>query len=150
VPYRDLEPISKQLTIVVGLTVVGFMAFGLALSFYRNVLFQETLLSIEGQNKNLRDQVRESQNELDYYRSAQYKDKFAKENIGRLNPGERVLLITQLTPPPGSVTAVTQEITEDQEAAFEEELRQIPVYLHWRLFLFERDKIEELKRSIEE
>ncbi len=148
-PYRDLEPISKQLTIVVGLTVVGFMAFGLALSFYRNVLFQETLLSIETQNRHLQEEVRGSQSELDYFRSAQYKDKYAKENMGRLNPGEKVLIITQITPPAGSASAITQEITEDQQAAFEEELRQIPVYLHWELFLFERQKIEELKRNAE-
>ncbi len=149
-PYRDLEPISKQLTIVVGLTVVGFMAFGLALSFYRNVLFQETLLSIESQNQHLQEEVHDSQTELDYFRSAQYKDKYAKENLGRLNPGEKVLIISQLAPALGSASAVTQEVTEDQEAAFEEELRQIPVYLHWELFLFEREKIEELKRSVDE
>lgn len=146
-PYRDLEPISKQLTIVVGLTVVGFMAFGLALSFYRNVLFQETLKSIQDQNSNLQKDVQASQSELDYYRSTQYKDKYAKENLARFNPGEKVLVITQITPRVfGNVDATTQ-VTDDQRAAFEEELRQIPVYLHWQLFLFQRDKIDELRKN---
>ncbi len=145
-PYRDLEPISKQLTIVVGLTVVGFMAFGLALSFYRNVLFQETLKSIQDQNSNLQKDVQASQSELDYYRSTQYKDKYAKENLARFNPGEKVLVITQTPRVFGNVDATTQ-VTDDQRAAFEEELRQIPVYLHWQLFLFQRDKIDELRKN---
>ncbi len=146
-PYRDLEPISKQLTIVVGLTVVGFMAFGLALSFYRNVLFQETLRGIEQQNRDLQEGIRDSQAELEYYRSAQYKDKYAKESLGRLNPGEKVLIITQITPAPGVMTEDT-ELTESEEAALEEQLRQIPVIEHWRLYLFERERIDDWKRSL--
>ena len=50
---RVTQPVSKQLTIVIGLTVVGFMAFGLALSFYRNILFEQTLSDIESQNERI-------------------------------------------------------------------------------------------------
>ncbi len=146
-PYRDFEPISKQLTIVVGLTVVGFMAFGLALSFYRNVLFEQTLGTIVNQNGVLRRTIDGGYRDLEYYRSTQYKDKYAKENLGKLNPGESVLIITERTENPGlfpeSITP-----TEAQEAAFEELLRQMPVLEHWRLYLFHRDRVEELKRNL--
>ena len=146
--YQHLEPISKQLTIVIGLTVVGFMAFGLALSFYRNILFEQTLEGIQDQNDILRDKIAGGYRNLEYYRSAQYKDKYAKENLGLMKPGERVLIITQKE----EATVITAEgaiaPTEQQEAQYLEILRQMPVIEHWALFLFHKDKIEELKRGL--
>ena len=139
---------SKQLTIVVGLTVVGFMAFGLALSYYRNILFDTHLVDIAQQNDTLQKHIDDEQGDLDYYRSAQFKDKYAKETLGRLNPGEKLLIITQKPPSADISTGPDFTPTEEQAAAFEETLRQMPVYQHWELYLFQREKIEELKRGI--
>ena len=147
-PYRDLEPISKQLTIVVGLTVVGFMAFGLALSYYRNILFDTHLQEISQQNDDLQKHIENEQGDLDYYRSAQYKDKYAKETMGRLNPGEKLLIITQKTPSMDINPGPDFTPSEQQQAAYDETLRGMPVYQHWELFLFQRDKIDDLKRGM--
>ncbi|MBI3331536.1 hypothetical protein HYZ99_01090 [Candidatus Peregrinibacteria bacterium] len=147
-PYRDFEPVSKQLTIVVGLTVVGFMAFGLALSFYRNVLFEETLKTIGEQNQGLRETIVLGYQDLEYYRSAQFKDKYAKENLGKLNPGEKALIITE---PPKTGTGpidTSIEPTERQQAAYEEILRQMPVLQHWHLYLFHKNEVEKLRRGL--
>lgn len=145
--YQNLEPISKQLTIVVGLTVVGFMAFGLALSFYRNVLFEQTLGEIRDQNNVLKTRIKDGYKELEYYRSAQFKNKYAKENLGVIEPGEKVLIITDkqrsVVPEEDNSTA-----SEEREAAYLELLRQMPVIDHWKLFFFHRDRIEELKRAL--
>lgn len=148
-PRPTIEPISKQLTIVIGLTVVGFMAFGLALSFYRNVLFERTLGDMQMQNQKITDQLNESQRTLEYYRSTQFKDKYAKENLGRLNAGEKVMIITEapsLTPFPTDEEDATER--ERREAAYLELLRQMPVIEHWKLYLFHREKIEEMKKSL--
>lgn len=147
-PYRDLEPFSKQLTIVIGLVVVGSMAFGLTVSFYRNVLFEGTLQNIQEQNRRLEEQIELSRHDLEYYRSAQYKDKYAKENFGLLNPGEKVLIITTQPSSTLSPSGDTLAPTEKQKAAFEELLRQIPTIEHWRMYLFHRDRIEALKRRL--
>ena len=147
--YQGTEPISKQLTIVIGLAVVGFMAFGLALSFYRNTLFEQTLLNIQNQNDLLRGKITLGYRDLEYYRSAQYKDKYAKENLRLMNPGEKALVITE------EMNVVSFPLTdsgilnaEQQEATYLELLRQMPVIEHWKLFLFHRKKIEELKRAL--
>src|SRR3989338_10318687 len=115
-PYRDLEPISKQLTIV-----VGFMAFGLALSYYRNILFDEHLTEIARQNDELALQIQEERGDLDYFQSAQYKDKYAKETLGRLNPGEKALIITQQPKAPDLSTSLEFTPTEQQQAAYRSE-----------------------------
>lgn len=146
--YRDLEPISKQLTIVVGLTVVGFMAFGLALSFYRNVLFEETLRGIRDQNNALRKQIAAGYDDLAYYRSTQYKDKYAKENLNKLRPGERMLIIVEEPDIPSFDASDSLTPTERQEAKYQELLRQMPVLEHWKLFLFHKDQIEKLKLGL--
>jgi len=147
-PYNTLEPISKRLTIVGGLTVVAIMAFGLAQSVYRNILFEQTLKDLEEQNKKISTSITAGYRDLEYYRSDQYKDKHAKENLGFVNPVERVLLINRTSskpflPPPDP--ALTRET---QQATYQEIIRQIPVIEHWRLFLFHREKIEELRRSL--
>jgi len=147
--YQGTEPISKQLTIVIGLAVVGFMAFGLALSFYRNTLFEQTLLNIQNQNDLLRGKITLGYRDLEYYRSAQYKDKYAKENLGLMNPGEKALVITEemnVVSFPLTDSGILN--TEQQEATYLELLRQMPVIEHWKLFLFHRKKIEELKRAL--
>ncbi len=146
--YQSLEPVSKQLTIVVGLTVVGFMAFGLALSFYRNILFEDTLNMIAVENARLKEHIEQSKGDVEYYRSAQYKDKYAKENLGRLNPGEKILIIAEQPSNAAFLSGDRMTPTEEQEAAYQEYLRQLPVYQHWKLFLFKRDELEGLKRGL--
>jgi cell division protein FtsB len=145
--YQQLEPVSRQLTIVVGLTVVGFMAFGLALSFYRNVLFQEQLYKMEAENKALEDRIQLSREDLDYYRSSSYKDKYAKENLNRLQPGEKLLIITDEQDASAALDAERQS-SEQVEALYEELLRNMPVIEHWKLFLFYKEKIQRLKAGL--
>lgn len=145
---RDVPTASKQLTIIIGLTVVGFMAFGLILSFYRNILFEETLQTIASENKQIATNIEDTYSELEYYRSDQYKDKFGKENLHRVNPGERVLVITQS---PDSRTEGEQSTLSEQErreSAYIELLRQMPVIEHWKLFFFHRERIDELKAAL--
>ncbi len=144
---RATQPISKQLTIVIGLTVVGFMAFGLTLSFYRNILFEQTLSDIETENLRIADTIELGYGDLEYYRSAQYKDKYAKENLGKLNPGEKLIIITPDPNARGPITQSGSTELERREAAYFELLQQMPVIEHWQLFLFRRGQLEELKKG---
>ena len=147
--YQRLEPVSKQLTIVIGLTVVGSMAFGLTLSFYRNALFDQTLKNIHIQNKVLQDKIDLGYQDLEYYRSTQYKDKYAKENLGLAHHGETALILSdsgkRIDPALAEPEAASEE---QQEAMYNELLRQMPVIEHWKLFLFYPEKIEELKKAL--
>src|SRR3989338_2941363 len=146
--FHTAEPLSRQLTIVIGLTVVGFMAFGLALSFYRNILFDGTLGDMRKQNAIMADSNEEARRELEYLHLLQHKDKYAKENLGRVRENEKVLIIT----PPTTEVPFGEEpnaaAAEQQEARFLELLRQMPVFEHWQLFLFQPERVEELRRGV--
>lgn len=147
-PYNEVAPIPKQMTIVVGLCVVGLMAFGLALSYYKNILFDRQLLTMQDRNMRLKQQIASGYDQLQYLESFQYKDKYAKENFGVLKVGEKVLVINR----PAETVSLSQnsaELTpEEKEAVFEENLRSIRVVDHWKLYLFNRDKIDDLKRNM--
>lgn len=147
-PYKDIEPVGRQLTIVIGLTVVGFMAFGLILSFYRNLLFEQTLENFSAQNDKLRTEIELRRADLEYYRSTQFKDKYAKENLGRVNAGEKVLIVAQQKPTLLPFTEDSFTPTEAQEATYQELLRQMPVHEHWKIFLLERQKIRSLQYGL--
>ncbi len=149
VPYKNLEPVSRQLVVLLGLSIIGLMAFSLVLSYYKNAMFDLTLQGIADQNDALRDQIAQSERELLYVNSTQFKDKYAKEYLGKVRPGEKVLIIPPSTGKQtyGDPTPLGQW-TAAQEAAYLELLRQMPVYEHWTLFLFKRGAIEELKKSV--
>jgi hypothetical protein len=146
--YQNLEPVSKQLTIVIGLTVVGFMAFGFALSFYRNLLFEQTLVEIGMQNDVLRERIADGHRSLEYFQSSQYKDKYSKENLNLVRPGEKILVITHSVKDPFILSEDNAAELEQQEAAYFELMRQMPVLEHWKLYLFHKDKIQELKMNL--
>jgi cell division protein FtsB len=147
VAYADIAPIPKRMTIVVGLCVVGLMAFGLALSYYKNILFDRQLATMQERNAKLRDDVMQGYMELAYYRSSQYKDKYAKENFGLLREGEKVLYYSK--PQEQAPLVLTRETTlEEKEAIYEENLRNIAVIDHWRIYLFHRDKLEALRAPV--
>jgi cell division protein FtsB len=145
----DIEPVSKQLTIVIGLTVVGFMAFGLALSFYRNILFEKTLQDMQAENDKIAEKIQQGYADLEYYQSDQYKDKYAKANLNKLNKGEKMMIISNPPPDPALAADETTALdTERQQAAYYELLDQMPVIEHWNLFFFNREKIDELKKAV--
>ena len=135
------------MTIVVGLCVVGLMAFGLALSYYKNVLFDRQLKSMQERNTKLKNDIASEYAELQYYQSDQYKDKYAKENFNLLRSGEKVLVLQKSDA--DDVPIARNELTpEDREALFEENLRNIRVIDHWKLFLFYRDGIDDLRGGV--
>lgn len=143
-----IGPLSKQVTIVLGLTIVGFMAFGLALSIYRTILFEQTLSNLAVQNDELGKRIQVGYGDLAYARSDQYKDKYAKENFNRVQPGEKMIILTP--PPPSSDDSTIDHLLDEarREAAYLEILRQMPTLEHWKLYLLHREKLKELKDGL--
>lgn len=145
--YTDVAPIPKQMTILVGLLVVALMAFGLALSYYKNVLFDQQLLAMERRNEALKASVDDQYHQLEYYRSAHYRDKYAKENFGLLQSGEKVVMLSSDEPAP-MLGAETDRSEEERQAIFEQNLRNIRIVDQWNMYFFHRQEIEKLRTSL--
>jgi hypothetical protein len=93
-------------------------------------------------------QNEDSRRELEYLHSVQHKDKYAKENLGRVRPDEKVLIITPQIIAPEFGEELEGAAKEHQEERFLELLRQMPVIEHWQLYLFYPERVEELKRGV--
>ena len=127
--------------------MVSAMMFGLSISFYRNLLFEETLKNLSLRNRDLRQQIDDGLDMLAYYRSYQYRDKYAKENLGRVHPGDKVLILTDGE---SDVTYTEDErdsYLEEKEAAYRQYLENVPVLEHWRMYLFDPKGIQTLRQS---
>jgi hypothetical protein len=145
VHYTDIAPVSKQMTIVMGLSVVGLMAFGLVVSVYKNVLFDRQLDLMAERNMQLSQDIVAGYSEIEYFNSPRFKDKFAKESLGLLGEREKVVILP--AKPKESVFDSKVGLTpEERQALYEERLRNIRVIDHWRMFLFRRGDIDALRR----
>lgn len=145
--YNAVAPLPKRMTILIGLSVVGLMAFGLALSYYKNIMFDRQLQMMQQRNEKLKLEILESHRNVQYLQSSQYKDKYAKEKFGLLQPGEKVVVIAAATQKSMLESAAVLS-PEEQEALFEERLRSIRIIDQWKLFLFRRENIDDLKKSL--
>lgn len=56
--------------------------------------FQERIGKIKEQNDILRKDVEEKKSNFEYFSSVEYKDKYAKMHLDKINPGEQVLIVT--------------------------------------------------------
>ena len=99
------------------------------------------------QNEKLRQENVDKHGQLEYVRSEQYKDKYAKQNLNRVNDGEKVLILLGDNP----VVALAEspeDIESEREYLYEQELKDLPVIEHWQMYLFNKELLEEMKESL--
>ena len=96
-------------------------------------------------NRKLKNDIMDGYANLLYLQSSQYKDKYAKENFGLFRPGEKVLIVNKPVEPV-MFSGSTEVTEEERQAIYEENLRNIRIIDHWRIFLFHRNQIDELKK----
>ncbi len=71
------------------------MFFALATSIYRDYKLETEIQSFQAQVENLATQANQKPANLKYLQSDQYKDRYAKENLNLLNPGEKLIILPQ-------------------------------------------------------
>jgi hypothetical protein len=143
---HDVSPLGRRLTMLIGLSVLAILFAGLMLSVYRNAMFEQMLQGLTDSNNRLRRAIADSRVKLDYYRSRQYKDKAAKEYLNRLNIGEKAIIIAERTKDE-SISSEEPDLRGLREAAYREYLRRVPIVEHWKLYLLDREKLEELRSA---
>ena len=89
------KPFVLQLVIVGGFLVFLYIFFALATSIYRDYKLEVSIQEFENEIDRLADMAYQKPKDIEYYQSEQYKDKYAKENLNLLNPGEKLIIIPQ-------------------------------------------------------
>ncbi len=84
-----------QLVIVGGFLVFFYIFFALATSVYKDYKMDISIQSFKQEIDDLATKANQKPKGVAYYQSIQYKDRYAKENLNLLNPGERLIVIPQ-------------------------------------------------------
>ena len=104
-----------QLLIMGGFFFFFYMFFSLATSIYRDYKLETEIEVFKGEIEGLAGRVNQKPSDLKYLQSDQYKDRYAKENLGLLNPGEKLIIL----PDPdqkveqGPVELMTEKLSPD-------------------------------------
>jgi cell division protein FtsB len=88
--------LSVQVIIIFGFGAIVYMLFLITTSVYKDYKIEQSLLKIKNENVNLFDENETKKEDLFYFSSAQFKDKFAKQNLGKVNPGEKIIVFAEV------------------------------------------------------
>ena len=92
-----------------------YMFFALATSIYRDYKLETDIETFQDEINDLADRANQKPEDLKYLQSDEYKDRYAKENLNLLNPGEKIIIL----PDPdqrveqGPVVLMTEALSPD-------------------------------------
>jgi cell division protein FtsB len=87
------SPFVTQLVIVGGFLVFLYVFFALATSVYKDYKLDSSIQQFETEIDQLAEKAKQKPKGVAFYQSPEYKDRYAKENLNLLNPGERLIVI---------------------------------------------------------
>ena len=82
-----------RLVLIVGFFIVAYMLYNLTVSIYDNYQIEKHITEFESRNEELRSENSQKLDDFQYYTSEEYIEKTAKQNLGLINPGERIIVI---------------------------------------------------------
>lgn len=86
---------SFQILIIGGFFVFFYLFFALSTSIYRDYKLETQVQRFEDEINELAEAARVKPEDVKYYISDQYKDRYAKESLNLLNPGEKLIIIPE-------------------------------------------------------
>jgi hypothetical protein len=89
------KPFTFQLMVIGGFIFFFYMFFALAMSIYRDYKLESEIDKFQQDINQLAQYARQKPEDVQYFASEQYKDRYAKENLNLLNPGERLIIIPE-------------------------------------------------------
>ena len=75
-------------------TIVG-MLFFLSRELYKSYRLDQQISTYHQKNQQIQEQIETEKEKILYFASPRYQDKYAKEVLNKLNPGEKVFIITE-------------------------------------------------------
>jgi hypothetical protein len=86
---------QQKIIIIIGIGSISFMLFFLSQSLYRSYLIDAQLNTFQQKNESIIEGIQNIQSEVEYFASERYQDKHAKEMLNKLQPGEKVIILSQ-------------------------------------------------------
>jgi len=122
------KPFILQFVIVGGALIFLYIFFALATSIYRDYKLDLNIQSFSDEINKLAALADEKPKDVQYYESDQYKDRYAKESLNLLDPGEKVIIIPQ------EEQVVKSEVVADTRD--NTEVLKLPIRNQWWEYYF--------------
>lgn len=129
-PYSRSQFNLTRLILMAGLILVAYMLYSLTVTIYENYQIDVHIRNFEQKNEELRTENLQKLDDYKYYTSTAYIDKIAKQNLGLVNPGEEVIVLTEGDSVVGLETEDTLEARERSRASWSNPQK-------WWYFFFE-------------
>jgi cell division protein FtsB len=84
---------KSQLLIISGFIAFFYIFFALTTSIYKDYKLEKHIQEFESRIQKLAGLANQKPKDVEYFSSHQYKDRYAKENLNLLNPGEKLIVI---------------------------------------------------------
>ncbi len=84
-----------QAIVIGGFLIFLYIFFALTTSIYKDYKIESTIRGFESEIDELARLAKQKPEDVLYFQSEEYKDKYAKENLNLLNPGEKLIIIPQ-------------------------------------------------------
>ncbi len=125
-----------QTIIIIGFVIIGYMLFNLAISVYNDYQVNLRLERYLEENEKIAADNLNKQEEYAYFNSALFKDKYAKENLNKLQPGEKMIVL-----PEASENLFSENpIIEEKEAKIER-VMLLSNREQWKKYFFGEERI---------
>lgn len=89
--------------------LVAYMLYALSSSVYKNYQIDQHIKNFEEENKKITEENSLKSDDYKYYTSDAYAEKIAKQNFGKKNPGEEVIILPKIDE---NVVLESEEIAE--------------------------------------
>lgn len=91
--FSQTSSLTKAI-IIIEFVLVAYLLYSLTKNVYNSYLVDQYITSYETENSLLADENKKKNDDYLYFTSQEYIDKIAKQNLGLVNPGEEVIVIT--------------------------------------------------------
>ncbi|KKP37597.1 hypothetical protein A2483_01940 [Candidatus Peregrinibacteria bacterium RIFOXYC2_FULL_33_13] len=127
--YSHSPTNSAKIVILLGFILILYMLYALTTKIYDNYLIDQHIKTFTTKNKNLLSENSKKLEDYQYYTSDAYIEKTAKQSLSLINPGEKVIIITENSNP----TLPESELLESEKI---ERMKKMPNYKKWWNFFF--------------
>ncbi len=84
-----------KLIIIIEFLLVGYLIYSLTKNVYNSYTVDKYITTFESENLRIESENRQKTEDYLYFTSEEYIDKIAKQNLGLINQGEEVIIISE-------------------------------------------------------
>ena len=84
----------SKLIIIVEFVLVSYLLYSLTKNVYNSYQVDKYIVAFENENSLIEEENRQKTEDFLYFTSEEYIDKIAKQNLGLVNPGEEIIILS--------------------------------------------------------